>query len=70
VRARGSVVTLNPTVKLEIPELPNSYGGGVMEKFGHLLEKIIHVGRLTLFSKLTAVESYGFLERSLTCKIS
>lgn len=57
VRARGSVITLNPTVKSETPELPNTYGGGVMEQFGHLLEKRINAGRLTLFSKLIAVES-------------
>lgn len=62
VRARGSVITLSPTVKSEIP-LPNTYGGGVMEQLGHLLEKRIHVGRLTVFSKLIAVEFYGFLEK-------
>lgn len=55
VKARRSIITLNPTVKSETPELPQTYGGGVIEQFGHPVEKIICVGRLTLFSKLIVV---------------
>lgn len=55
VKARVSIIILNPTVKSETPELPQTYGGGVTEQFGHSEEKIICVCRLTLFSKLTVV---------------